>query len=276
MARELIGTLITNSNGEAFYTYTGTGAGETTFIAESGELESAPLTINDINQELTLTADKSILSYADEDSCTLTATYDGETVSGKSVVFKIGDTVLDTVITDSNGIATYTYDSQGVGDITFTVECMNLQETYELQDCTRYSTTEYTTRQDVQWAMPNGDFEIEADLIGTATTNSYPQLYIGTALNTNHISVGQMTSNGSNYVGMEFKKDNSRLSLQQFNTSQPVNTYYPIKLTRVGNLYTLYWNNQTLTYTNSTILPTYLFIIYLPYGKCKNLKIKPL
>ena len=138
MAKELIATLITNGNGEAFYTYTGTGAGETTFIAESGDLESEPLIINDVLESITLTADKNILSYADNDTVTLTATYEGTNVSGKSVVFKIGDTVLDTVNTDSNGIATYEYESQGVGDVTITVECMNLQETYAIEDCLYY------------------------------------------------------------------------------------------------------------------------------------------
>ena len=154
---------------------------------------------------------------------------------------------------------------------------MFVSETYAIQDCTKYDTTEYTTRQDVQWAMPTGDFEVSADLMGTALSGSYPQLYIGTILNTNHISIGQMTSNGSaNYVGMEFKKDNSRISLQSFTDSQSKNTYYNIRLTRVGNLYTLYWNNQTLTYTDTQITPTYFFLIYLPNGKCKNVKIKPL
>lgn len=91
------------------------------------------------SETLSLTADKDILSYYDEDSAILTATYDGAgAVSGKSVVFKIGDTVLDTVTTDSNGVATYEYESQGIGDVTITAECMNLQETYELEDCYAY------------------------------------------------------------------------------------------------------------------------------------------
>lgn len=138
MAKQLIATLVTNSNGEAFYTYTGTGAGQTTFMAESGELESNSLTINDINQELTITADKNILSYADNESCTITATYEGPSVNGQTVVFKNGDTILATKTTDSNGIATYDYQSQGVGDVTITVECMNLQETYEVHDYWKY------------------------------------------------------------------------------------------------------------------------------------------
>lgn len=89
---------------------------------------------------LTLTGDKTILSYADGDSAILTATFDSAgAISGKSVVFKIGDTVLDTVTTDSNGQAQYEYESQGIGDVTITAECMNLQETYEICDANAYS-----------------------------------------------------------------------------------------------------------------------------------------
>ncbi|MEE1227201.1 MAG: Ig-like domain-containing protein [Bacteroidales bacterium] len=104
-------------------------------------------------ESLTLTADKNILSYADNDTVTLTATYDGTTLEGKSVVFKIGDTVLATETTDSNGVATYEYESQGVGDVTFTVECMNLQETYELQDCIYYH--DMTSADSSHWTIPS-------------------------------------------------------------------------------------------------------------------------
>lgn len=114
------------------------------------------------NDTLSLTADKSVLSYADNDTATLTATYEGETVSGKSVVFKIGDTVLDTIQTDSEGVAEYTYNSQGVGDVTFTVECMNLQETYEIEDLYWYSSDgtklagTYTTGSDSSYSYITG------------------------------------------------------------------------------------------------------------------------
>ena len=256
MVKQLIATLVTNSNGEAFYNYTGTGAGQTTFIAESGELESNSLTINDINQELTITADKNILSYADNDTATLTATLtkNNNPIQGENIyiynnpdniefdqmlygplyypcirlklegdgvmtfpggrgliinlynnnnqyidsmglstekwsiissngeillknetqnyttnfasftqyfIIEIGinaqnqtdyptitsstfSTFIETITTDSNGVATYTYNSQGVGDVTITAECMNLQETYELQDIYFARITEYS------------------------------------------------------------------------------------------------------------------------------------
>lgn len=86
------------------------------------------------NGSMSISVSKDILSYADNDSCTLTATLTGDDVANKPIVFKNGNTVLDTVNTDSNGVATYTYSSQGAGDVTFTVECMNLQETYSIQD----------------------------------------------------------------------------------------------------------------------------------------------
>ena len=96
------------------------------------------------NYALSLTGDKSILSYVDNESCILTATVtnNGIASAGKSVVFKKGNTVLNTVTTNSNGIAQYTYNSQAVGDITITAECMSLSETYSIQDHVFYRTDE--------------------------------------------------------------------------------------------------------------------------------------
>ena len=90
---------------------------------------------------LSVVADNPVLSYSDGDSAVLSATVrdqDSLPMSNQSVVFKVGDTVLDTVMTDGNGKAEYEYTSQGFGDVTFTVECMNLQETYEVEDCLLY------------------------------------------------------------------------------------------------------------------------------------------
>ena len=93
---------------------------------------------------LSLTTDKSILSTHNLDSALLTATYDGANVNGQSVVFKQGDTVLDTVTTNVNGIATYTYASQGIGDTTITAECNGLTEEVEIEDCIYYNTATNT------------------------------------------------------------------------------------------------------------------------------------
>ena len=97
-----------------------------------------------------LTTDKQVLSQYDNESCTLTATLldsNGNGVSGEEIVFKANGGLLGTVITGDNGVATVSYNSQGVGDVTITAECMNLTETYTLEDCNYYSETGTTLIQ---------------------------------------------------------------------------------------------------------------------------------
>ena len=83
-----------------------------------------------------------ILSYADQETTTITATvFDSNYIplSEQSVVFKNNSTVLDTVITDSNGVAEYQYSSQGIGDIVITAECEGISENIEIEDCQYYN-----------------------------------------------------------------------------------------------------------------------------------------
>ena len=91
-----------------------------------------------IGYNLELTSDKNILSFYDNDNCTLTATLldsNGNGVSGEEIVFKANGGVLGTVITGDNGVAQYTYQSTGVGDVTITAEGMNLTKTLGIEDC---------------------------------------------------------------------------------------------------------------------------------------------
>ena len=154
----LIGTSITDLNGIATYTYTPSQLGNFTFhtVFEGTEnftncnSSNVNITVINVPTSLVLQADKSILSHYDNDNCTLTATlYDNDNtpMEGLGVVFKNGDIVLATITTDSGGVAMYTYNSQGVGDVTITAECMNLTETYTLEDCNYYSETGTTLIQ---------------------------------------------------------------------------------------------------------------------------------
>ena len=100
--------------------------------------------------KILLTTDKPVLSHYDNESCTLTATLldsNGNGVSGEEIVFKANGGLLNTVITGDNGMAQCTYQSTGVGDVTITAECMNLTETYTLEDCNYYSETGTTLIQ---------------------------------------------------------------------------------------------------------------------------------
>ena len=100
-----------------------------------------------IGYNLELTSDKNTLSFYDHEYCVLTATLldsNGNGVSGEEIVFKANGGLLNTVITGDNGVATVSYNSQGVGDVTITAECMNLVQTYSLEDCNYYNTAEVT------------------------------------------------------------------------------------------------------------------------------------
>lgn len=311
MAKQLIATLVTNSNGEAFYTYTGTGAGQTTFMAESGELESNSLTINDINQELTITVDKNILSYVDNESCTITATYEGPSVDGQTVVFKNEDTILATKTTDSNGIATYDYQSQGVGDVTFTVECMNLQETYELEDCTFYDdqssnkVSQYTARMSSATPVYNTD---HLTLIGNTNDWALASVYgVSTANNflieaelstpSSFLELGYWLSGTYHISTIGYPLDskfrcynyaNSPSLLWEQSQTVSKNTYYKVQMSlENGTLTFKVWDsNNTLLFTKTASLPsnyqnTTVYPCFGVYGQnnavnMKKLKVKPL
>ena len=107
--------------------------GLTTLANKILQVESTP-----IGDNLKLTSDKKILSFYDHEHCVLTATLldsNGDGVSGEEIVFKANGGVLGTVITGGNGVAQYTYQSTGVGDVTITAEGMNLTKTLGIEDC---------------------------------------------------------------------------------------------------------------------------------------------
>lgn len=75
MARKLIGTGVTDANGEATITYTGTGAGKLNIVAESGTFVSETSTIMDyINYDNGIDGDSSDIWTGATSSLTRTAT----------------------------------------------------------------------------------------------------------------------------------------------------------------------------------------------------------
>ena len=128
-----------------------------------------------IGYNLELTSDKNILSFYDHEYCVLTATLldsNGNGVSGEEIVFKANGGLLSTVITGDNGVATVSYNSQGVGDVTITAECMNLTKTLSIEDCiianvnasytgTSVSDTVYSLGYDEIADLSSIDFEME-------------------------------------------------------------------------------------------------------------------
>ena len=128
---------------------------------------------------MTVSATKDVLSLSHSDSTTLTATVfdnNNDIMENQVVTFKNGSTTLGTDTTDSNGEASYTYQSVGDGDITITVECGILTETYEINDylfvpplngtdsITKWSTLTNTTE--------NGVFQSHGSYLSNGWDNS--------------------------------------------------------------------------------------------------------
>ena len=147
-----ITTLTTDSNGAFSGTLTGLSSGShtltfsfatDTYYTASSLNRSISLT-SITPSSIALTSNKSVLSYYDSESATLTATVtgsDNNPMSGQTVSIKVydstGTTLKETLTVTDVGDGTYTasYSSKGAGDLSIKAECMNLQETYVLEDC---------------------------------------------------------------------------------------------------------------------------------------------
>ena len=298
----LLGTAITDLNGVATYTYTPSQLGNFTFhTVFEGTENFTNCTSNNVNitvinppTSLVLQADKSILSNYDNDNCTLTATlYDNNNtpMEGLSVVFKNGDIVLATITTDSGGVATYTYNSQGVGDVTITAECMNLTETYILEDCNYYSKTGTTLIQNdsTDTAYPcdipyhhegTGKYMVEFDFTMRTSFRFY---YLST----------EVTSKGDNAdYGYGFSRDASGKFVISTRTTTTSNSTYTtglangeerrIKMIIDGTTVSFYDNGNLIRTQTNDWLTTHppAYFSWATWGTgtvtVKNIKIKPL
>ena len=279
----LLGTAITDLNGIATYTYTPSQLGNFTFhtVFEGTEnftncnSNNVNITVINAPTSLVLQADKSILSHYDNDNCTLTATlYDNNNtpMEGLSVVFKNGDIVLATITTDSSGVAEYTYNSQGVGDVTITAEYMNLVQTFVVEDCTYYDTVTYTSETTKNISVPS-NFKLEFDLYPKSRSTSgggvshYVKL---TRPSTTDMWFGQGTSSGNHGIMVRPSTNYWCSSLTTLNNDNHVVVTYDGS----NVLYTCNGESNSVSYSNG--FGVISGISSTRNGNLKNLKIKPL
>ena len=218
---------------------------------------------------LTLTSDKDILSYADSESATLTATLleDGVGVSGATVEFFNGSTSLGTAQTDSNGVATKTYTSTGAGDVSLKAEADNgmlVSKTFSIRDGIFYdvsssgnvskygssSAFSYDSTEQAYYITTSsaknitresvvGDFDFEVSM-------DFKIASIGTLF-----YVGESTSGYECQTEIAYQSSAKRVSTFYTNSSQSVNgrtvrtnynfdtsKRYHLKVTRIGNVLT--------------------------------------
>ena len=135
---------ITQSN-EGTYSYYAVFEGSSTYEAVTSSTSS--IVVSDVPtptvDSVSLTGDKSILSYYDSESATLSATVlDGndDPMEGVTVTFYNGSTSMGTADTNSSGVATKSYASSGVGDVSFTASVGTISsETYVVHDYQYYA-----------------------------------------------------------------------------------------------------------------------------------------
>ena len=132
---------ITQSN-EGTYSYYAVFEGSSTYssvTSSTGSIVVSDVPPVPVVTSVGLSADKSILSYADSESATLSATVldsNDDPMEGVTVTFYNGSTSMGTADTNSSGVATKTYASSGVGDVSFTAVVGTISsETYSIEDC---------------------------------------------------------------------------------------------------------------------------------------------
>ena len=303
----LLGTGITDLNGVATYTYTPSQLGNFTFhtVFEGTEnftncnSNNVNITVINVPTSLVLQADKSILSHYDNDNCTLTATlYDNNNtpMEGLMVVFKNEDIVLATITTNGSGVATYTYNSQGVGDVTITAECMNLTKTLSIEDCSYYNTNEVSrtttngsTIYDNNLSMslsPNCEisYEIWSDNGNTTGEHRYfilplSQYNSGTTQPQYGLYFDQV---GGNTANLGKRENNSTVSLlKNFNCTG--STYHTIKYVKNSTSVKMYVDDElkvtaTISWIDNYSDYSLSMIRWSSKGtsKIRNVKFKPL
>ena len=109
-----------------------------------------------IYDEIELTTDKSILSYTDNETCILTAqlTYNNNPVniSGETIEFYNGTISMGIAQTNSSGVATKSYASGGIGDITLTAKVGSyISNSVSIEDCLYYSSPASTNAIITPW-----------------------------------------------------------------------------------------------------------------------------
>ena len=140
---ELSGSVLSDSNGVCRFKVNQNCSVKFVY----GELESNSVVIGEYHDySLSVASTKDILSYADSESATLTATLldNNVAVAGEtlSYVIKHGTTTISTGsdTTDTNGEISFTYSATGVGDVTVEVDYDSLlQETFVIEDCDYYA-----------------------------------------------------------------------------------------------------------------------------------------
>ena len=238
---------------------------------------SEPAPVHDYS--LSVASTKDILSYADSESATLTATLkdNGSAVSGETLSYTIkhGSTTITTGsgTTNSNGQITFTYASSGIGDVTIEVDFgILLQETYAIEDCWKYIANP-SSCSSCNISLPSK--AIISYKISKPTVTGYQGgVNIQLTDSSHTYFVGNWASDGTNGLLIRNTGSSSNL-VDQRCTGISANTEYLMGITYNEGSWTYFKDNEVKSFS-ANYTPTTINIIQIQQGYMKELKIKAL
>lgn len=221
-------------------------------------------------ESLTLSASPDILSYADStvanpQVATFTAIHSGG--AGKTVeLYDASDDSLVATMTDAgNGIYTYDYASQGVGDIEYYAKSGSLlTKTFVVSDRLLYDTTEYSrtgTGSATSVATNNKtwdntiDWELTADIKVTGMGCRIDVVPPAQSLNY-HLGIGRSAYEQGSPVATYVGK-NGGGEVSENHTTMEHNVYHTVKIVKEGTTVKFYFNG-TLLRTDTTYAKDWL------------------
>lgn len=288
---------ITQSN-EGTYSYYAVFEGSSTYssvTSSTGSIVVSDVPPVPVVTSVSLTGDKSILSYYDSESATLSATVldsNDDPMEGVTVTFYNGSTSMGTADTNSSGIATKSYASSGVGDVSFTASVGTISsETYTIEDCFYANLPEQTVANStltVYSAMATGftnvatgNFQLEFEMLSISGYDGVLNFGAKTQY-TPPSSADYRLSLGMDENKITFNNRTSSSSSTSQSSSRSRNTYYALKFVRQGNTVTAYSNNSSFATKTVSWLSNYseydlYFIGWTSANfKVKNIKLKKL
>lgn len=239
---------------------------------------------------VSLSGDKSVLSAYDSDTLVLSATVkdqNGNGMSGQSVVFKKGSTTLATKQTNSSGVASYTYESAGAGDVSFTASVGSLvSETYSIEDCFNTLLTETTVTNssgtkissiglDTIYNIQNTDFVLSFEHKGNGTLSIGSKSSWSSSTANYRLTLGYADS--KHYYSVRTSS-----TTEGYGTSASTTTNYEYRIEREGTTIRFYQGETLIATKTESFLTDYSsWSIYsLIWGSAtsvfKNIKLKPL
>ena len=289
-----LATLTTDSNGAFGITLNNITVGSHQYTVKyEGDSNYTASTVNRTvtrtghSYSLEVESDKDILSYADSESATVTATLRDNQVlvpnQELAYTIKHGSTTISSGsdTTDNDGQISFTYTSSGIGDVTVEVQFgTSLQETYGIEDCLKtYMGTfldhyDDTSTKSLGYTLPS-TWKIECDLLFTQSSNNSCFFRIGET-DSKALLVGRVGSNANNYQvyarnGSDVITTGSAVSFS--------NDWQPTTMTFDGTSFK-FNNDITVTNFNGVSLNKLLNVLswksHNYSGQVRNIKVKAL